>query len=94
MQTEIKKRIEDASRAFDNLDFRNAVRSDCFKAGAKFILELPELKEAVEALKVYAEGDWSIEYGVENWLIQDDFGTTSRKALSKLRDLGIVKEGE
>ena len=54
MQTEIEKRIEEASRAFDNLDFRNAVRSDCFKAGAKFILMLPELREVVETLEWYA----------------------------------------
>lgn len=48
MTEEMQRRIEEASRAFDNLDFRNAVRSDCFKAGAKFILEMPELREALE----------------------------------------------
>ena len=37
-----------------------------------------------EALKVYGEGDWTIEYGVENWLFQDDFGTTAREALEEI----------
>ena len=83
MTEEMKKRIEEASRAFDNLDFRNAVRSDCFKAGAKFILMLPELREIREVLEWYAtnsEGPYT------------DAGMWRRAvyALEKLKALGIV----
>ena len=54
MQTEIEKRIEEAANKYTKYHFQKEVRTHCFKAGAKFILELPELKEIREVLEWYA----------------------------------------
>lgn len=63
-KTEIEKRIEKTTKKYtDSCDNESgcflshqlvAIREKAFQAGAKFILELPELKEAVEALEWYA----------------------------------------
>lgn len=90
---EMQKRIEDAASEYiktckDNMHSVSEVycKAD-FKAGAKFILMLPELREIREVLEWYAtkgEGPYT------------DSGIWRRAvyALEKLKALGIVKEGE
>ena len=98
IKTEIDKRIEEASRSCDNLDFRNAVRSDCFKAGAKFILEMPELKEVFKALEFYKSYSDCVEdcrSRSDSWVLKCNCGFVAkerehRQALEKLKALGIV----
>ena len=92
MQTEIEKRIEVELESIWNGDrkgveykFKNFDTG--FRAGAKFILMLPELREIREVLEWYAtkgEGPYT------------DSGIWRRAvyALEKLKALGIVKEGE
>ena len=93
MQTEIEKRIEQgAAKYVDELTtyenfFDQHLAEKNFKAGAKFILMLPELREIREVLEWYAtkgEGPYT------------DSGIWRRAvyALEKLKALGIVKEGE
>ncbi len=112
MQTEIDERIEEAASEYiktckDNMhSVSEAYCKADFKAGAKFILELPELREAVEALEFYANRmNWIMdEYrGLSGEMsrfviikgdVEDINGVRARKAISKLRALGIVKEGE
>ena len=86
MQTEIEKRIERNCYGYENLE-------DVL-VGAKFILELPELREAVEAMEFAAAEDmWesdgeyieSFSYQYKEWY-QDKLD----QALSKLKALGIV----
>lgn len=67
MQTEIEKRIEEAAYSYDiprHFNCYGCCQSDsdyekAFKAGAKFILEMPELRDAIEVLwtcEVSSEG--------------------------------------
>ena len=91
MQTEIEKRIEETAieiekQAFLMAPYKETDLSDAFRAGAKFILMLPELREIREVLEWYAikgEGPYT------------DAGIWRRAvyALEKLKALGIVKEG-
>lgn len=53
MQTEIEKRIEEAAIEFEKQAFlmapyKETDLSDAFKAGAKFILEMPEMRSVLE----------------------------------------------
>ena len=90
MQTEIKKLIQKGMNISRDKYGDGGYPEDFdegFKAGAKFILELPELREVVETLEWYAtkgEGPYT------------DSGIWRRAvyALEKLKALGIVKEGE
>ena len=67
MQTEIEKRIEETAieiekQAFLMAPYKETDLSDAFRAGAKFILMLPELREIREVLEWYAikgEGPYS-----------------------------------
>ena len=59
MQTEIEKRIEETAieiekQAFLMAPYKETDLSDAFRAGAKFILMLPELREIREVLEWYA----------------------------------------
>ena len=93
MQTEIEKRIQEAAWHFEG---ETNVGRDCyncngysdgltegFKAGAKFILELPELMEVVEVLEWYAtkgEGPYT-DAGM--W-------RRAKSALEKLKKAGLA----
>lgn len=62
IQTEIEKRIDEAAIEFEKQAFRIAPYeetdlSDAFRAGAKFILEMPEMKEAMVVIKSYLRHD-------------------------------------
>ena len=65
MQTEIEKRIKvHVKSRYSEEFFRNAEGYQIvFYESAKFILELPELREAVEILKFYGDED--------NWMNPD-----------------------
>ena len=59
MKTEIEKRIEETAieiekQAFLMAPYKETDLSDAFRAGAKFILMLPELREIREVLEWYA----------------------------------------
>ena len=59
MQTEIEKRIEETAieiekQAFLMAPYKETDLSDAFRAGAKFILMPPELREIREVLEWYA----------------------------------------
>ena len=59
MQTDIEKRIEETAieiekQAFLMAPYKETDLSDAFRAGAKFILMLPELREIREVLEWYA----------------------------------------
>ena len=91
MQTDIEKRIEDAAYAYEvprHFNCYGCCQSDsdyekAFKAGAKFILMLPELREIREVLEWYAtkgEGPYT-DAGM--W-------RRSESALETLRKAGLV----
>ena len=106
MVTEIEKRIEEELESIWNgerkeVEYKFKNFDTGFEVGAKFILELPELKEAVKALEFYADRckgheGMAPQYNELNDLncINENFGEISRQALEKLKALGIVKEGE
>lgn len=61
------------------------ISNDC-KSPDHFKDELWASKTVIKlakALDVYATADYSIEYGEENWLIQDDCGQTANQALKE-----------
>ena len=107
MVTEIEKRIEDAASEYIKTckeNMHSVSEAYCkadFQAGAKFILEMPEFKEIREALEFYADRckgheGMAPQYNELNDLncINENFGETARQALSRIKALGIVKEGE
>ena len=116
MQTEIKKRIEEyiskLGMTHDRNTNPNVISPNSIKLGAKFIIEMPELREAVEALEFYGNTtnwehhnnqkplDWGrpiISYDDCKHVYSDEWcsygGDKARQALSKIKSLGIVKEG-
>ena len=110
MTEEMQKRIEEAAYSYEvprHFNCYGCCQSDsdyekAFKAGAKFILEMPELREFLkrsinivnnnishfdDCASLYDEED-TCSCGLdieEQWF---------DKALSKIKALGIVKEGE
>ena len=102
MQTEIEKRIEEAASEYiktckDNMhSVSEAYCKADFKAGAKFILELPELKEVFKALEFYGnEDNWQDpDSYVPYWTLWSDGANVgfneAQNAISKLKALGIV----
>lgn len=104
MTKEMKKRIEKGMNISRDKYGDGGYAEDFdegFKAGAKFILEMPEFKEIREALEFYADRckgheGMAPQYNELNDLncINENFGETARQALSKIKALGIVKEGE
>ena len=67
-----------------------------FKDGAKFILEMPELRLAIDCLekaRSLVHQDNVFGTGVE-WTNFRYWSVEADQALSKLKALGIVKEGE
>lgn len=105
MQTEIKKLIQKGMNISRDKYGDGGYPEDFdegFKAGAKFILELPELREAVEALKFYRQYSDCVEdcrSRSDSWVLKCNCGFVAkekehRQALSKIKALGIVKEGE
>lgn len=104
-QSELEKRVEEAASEYasDNSmpeDYHNNHHDGLefgFKAGAKFILEMPELKEAVRLVKAfYNAGDdtyctCGVELGSEeSWKDPECLYHESKSCLSKLRELGVV----
>ena len=88
MVTEIEKRIEEVAteiekQAFLISPYKETDLSDAFRAGAKFILMLPELREIREVLEWYAtkgEGPYT-DAGM--W-------RRAKSALETLRKAGLV----
>ena len=88
IQTEIEKRIEEAAIEFEKQAFlmapyKETDLSDAFRAGAKFILMLPELREIREVLEWYAtkgEGPYT-DSGI--W-------RRAKSALETLKKAGLV----
>lgn len=106
MQTDIGKRIEEyiskLGMTHDRNNDPNVISPSSIMLGAKFILELPELREAIEALELYAlscREKYGQLYNMgpsaedKNKIVygQVFLGHEARQALSKLRALGIVK---
>ncbi len=116
MTEEMTKRIEEAAYSYDiprHFNCYGCCQSDsdyekAFKAGAKFILEMPELEEAIEAAQAYLNFS-----PVDGWHFSDCDASEDNyddempcscgvgvkeinliNALKKLKTLGIVKEGE
>ena len=118
MQTEIEKRIEEAAWNFEgdvnvgrdcyNCNGYSNGLTEGFYEGAKFILEMPEFEEAIEAAQAYLNFS-----PVDGWHFSDCDASEDNyddempcscgvgvkeinliNALKKLKALGIVKEGE
>ena len=101
MQTEIEKRIEVELESIWNgvrkgVEYKFKNFDTGFRAGAKFILELPEFREAVEILKFYGDEDnWmNPDAHVPYWTLWSDGANVgfneAQNAISKLKALGIV----
>ncbi len=94
---ETKEGVKLRDADFAALGFRGG-----FQAGAKFILELPELKEVFKALefyKSYSDCSEGCRTRSDSWVLKCTCGFVAkekehRQAISKIKSLGIVKEGE
>lgn len=101
MTEEMNKRIEDELESIwlgerDGVEYKFKNFDSGFQAGAKFILELPELREAVDCLekaRSLVHQDNVFGTGVE-WTNFRYWSVEADQALSKIKSLGIVKEGE
>lgn len=96
-KTEIEKRIEEAANKYTKYHFQKEVRTHCFKAGAKFILEMPEMREAIRLVKsFYTEGDdtyctCGVELGSDNsWKDPECLYHEAKANFESLKKAGLV----
>lgn len=97
-QSEIEKKINEAASSFEPFNYGNSreEQEDAFKAGAKFILEMPEVREVVEALR--RAHDCMGNAGQTAWDGNDELKRMIlskgrqelRDSIDKLRELGVV----
>lgn len=104
MQTEIEKRIEEyiskLGMTHDRNTNPNVIHPPSMRLMAKFILELPELREAFRLVKAFYElGDdtyctCGVELGSErSWENSECLYHEAKDCLDKLKALGIIAGG-
>lgn len=98
MTEEMKKRIEEAAYSYDiprHFNCYGCCQSDsdyekAFKAGAKFILEMPEMREAVKSLNYYSNEKFDRVCFLDHSTCEENYGADARKTLEALKKAGLL----